>query len=172
MDPSLWRASCVHIPQQHLFWKQSASILSKETTREHLKHLMAAATGIFTTAHPLLQYPHQSCLSQSRIHAAAPAPQRRGYRVAATCISSPWQRIYSLLLEAVGFEKAGAFFPRRNEHRAASCWCCHLGNLFLEKQEKGVGWAAKTMLKLKQADKSSVIKEEVKKKKVTVPAEI
>ena len=51
-----------------------------------------------------------------------------------------------------GLSESQSFLPRRNKHRAASRRGSHLGKLFLEQQENCVGWAAKTVQKLKQAE--------------------
>lgn len=135
---------------------------------------MAAATVIFNIAQTLFHYTNQSCSSKTRIHSAAPADECFSHpdtRLPPICHSHLLMMTAYLLAAARGrglWESQG-FLPRRNKHRAASRWCCHPGKLFLEKQEKRVGWAAKSTRKLKQVEESSVIKEV---KKIPMSAKI
>lgn len=138
---------------------------------KHLKQLMAALTGICYTAQTFLHYTNPSSSSQTRIPSVAAADEGFSHaetRLPHIHISQGW--VYQLTAaRGSGLWESQGFFPRHNNHRAASHWCCHLGKLFLEKQEKCVGWAEKTMQKLKQAEESSVIQ---KVKKIPMSAKI
>lgn len=104
----------------------------------HMLHSRHPSTTLIHQVHPR---PGSIQLLQLMMVSAM---QRQDYHIPATHTSQRWTYLLIAASSSVPWESQG-FFPRRNKHRAASRWCCHLGKLFLEKQEKCVGWAEKTM---------------------------
>lgn len=104
----------------------------------HMLHSRHPSTTLIHQVHPR---PGSIQLLQLMMVSAM---QRQDYHIPATHTSQRWTYLLIAARGSVLWESQG-FFPRRNKHRAASRWCCHLGKLLLEKQEKCVGWAEKTM---------------------------